>query len=151
VERGRQKPLKTTMTEIPASAAVYDGHRVDIRTRDADILSVLPPCRSSFSRAFPERCAENGGLKTGFHRRADIYSMYEKGITHDKSYRKSAKRRACSGLSVDSRLLPPAWDERDLLTRWVAYGSWTSSMYAGRLIDRSRNLFKLTAPCDGAR
>jgi len=71
--------------EIPAARPVYDGPSVDIehemRTSYLDYaMSVI------VSRAIPDL---RDGLKP-VHRRI-IYSMYEKGITHDKSYRKSAK------------------------------------------------------------
>ncbi|WP_138923201.1 DNA gyrase subunit A [Sulfitobacter sp. BSw21498] len=71
--------------EIPATRPVYDGPSVDIehemRTSYLDYaMSVI------VSRAIPDL---RDGLKP-VHRRI-IYSMYEKGITHDKSYRKSAK------------------------------------------------------------
>ena len=71
--------------EIPATRPVYDGPSVDIehemRTSYLDYaMSVI------VSRAIPDL---RDGLKP-VHRRI-IYSMYEKGITHEKSYRKSAK------------------------------------------------------------
>jgi DNA gyrase subunit A len=71
--------------EIPASRPVYDGPSVNIehemRTSYLDYaMSVI------VSRAIPDL---RDGLKP-VHRRI-IYSMYEKGITHEKAYRKSAK------------------------------------------------------------
>jgi len=71
--------------EIPATRPVYDGPSVNIehemRTSYLDYaMSVI------VSRAIPDL---RDGLKP-VHRRI-IYSMYEKGITHDKAYRKSAK------------------------------------------------------------
>ncbi|WP_323802373.1 DNA gyrase subunit A [Sulfitobacter litoralis] len=71
--------------EIPATRPVFDGPSVTIehemRTSYLDYaMSVI------VSRAIPDL---RDGLKP-VHRRI-IYSMYEKGITHDKSYRKSAK------------------------------------------------------------
>ena len=71
--------------EIPAARPVFDGPSVTIehemRTSYLDYaMSVI------VSRAIPDL---RDGLKP-VHRRI-IYSMYEKGITHDKSYRKSAK------------------------------------------------------------
>ena len=71
--------------EIPATRPVYDGPSVNIehemRTSYLDYaMSVI------VSRAIPD-------LRDGpkpVHRRI-IYSMYEKGITHEKAYRKSAK------------------------------------------------------------
>ncbi|MGR3531007.1 MAG: DNA gyrase subunit A, partial [Sulfitobacter sp.] len=71
--------------EIPAERPVYDGPSVTIehemRTSYLDYaMSVI------VSRAIPDL---RDGLKP-VHRRI-IYSMYEKGITHDKTYRKSAK------------------------------------------------------------
>ena len=71
--------------EIPATRPVYDGPSVNIehemRTSYLDYaMSVI------VSRAIPD-------LRDGLnpvHRRI-IYSMYEKGITHEKAYRKSAK------------------------------------------------------------
>ncbi|HDY94803.1 hypothetical protein LCGC14_0250850 [marine sediment metagenome] len=71
--------------EIPAARSVFDGPSVTIehemRTSYLDYaMSVI------VSRAIPDL---RDGLKP-VHRRI-IYSMYEKGITHDKSYRKSAK------------------------------------------------------------
>ncbi len=71
--------------EIPAPRPVYDGPSVTIehemRTSYLDYaMSVI------VSRAIPDL---RDGLKP-VHRRI-IYSMYEKGITHDKTYRKSAK------------------------------------------------------------
>jgi DNA gyrase subunit A len=69
----------------PAERPVYDGPSVTIehemRTSYLDYaMSVI------VSRAIPDL---RDGLKP-VHRRI-IYSMYEKGITHDKTYRKSAK------------------------------------------------------------
>ena len=71
--------------EIPATRPVYDGPSVNIehemRTSYLDYaMSVI------VSRAIPDL---RDGLKP-VHRRI-IYSMYEKGITHEKAYRKSAK------------------------------------------------------------
>ena len=71
--------------EIPAMRPVYDGPSVNIehemRTSYLDYaMSVI------VSRAIPDL---RDGLKP-VHRRI-IYSMYEKGITHEKAYRKSAK------------------------------------------------------------
>ncbi|UOA23649.1 DNA gyrase subunit A [Sulfitobacter pontiacus] len=71
--------------EIPAKRPVYDGPSVNIehemRTSYLDYaMSVI------VSRAIPDL---RDGLKP-VHRRI-IYSMYEKGITHEKAYRKSAK------------------------------------------------------------
>jgi len=71
--------------EIPAARPVFDGPSVTIehemRTSYLDYaMSVI------VSRAIPDL---RDGLKP-VHRRI-IYSMYEKGITHEKSYRKSAK------------------------------------------------------------
>ncbi len=71
--------------KIPAERPVYDGPSVTIehemRTSYLDYaMSVI------VSRAIPDL---RDGLKP-VHRRI-IYSMYEKGITHDKTYRKSAK------------------------------------------------------------
>ena len=71
--------------EIPATRPMYDGPSVNIehemRTSYLDYaMSVI------VSRAIPDL---RDGLKP-VHRRI-IYSMYEKGITHEKSYRKSAK------------------------------------------------------------
>ena len=71
--------------EIPAARPVFDGPSVTIehemRTSYLDYaMSVI------VSRAIPDL---RDGLKP-VHRRI-IYSMYEKGITHDKTYRKSAK------------------------------------------------------------
>ncbi|MCP3878837.1 MAG: DNA gyrase subunit A [Sulfitobacter sp.] len=71
--------------EIPATRPVYDGPSVNIehemRTSYLDYaMSVI------VSRAIPDL---RDGLKP-VHRRI-IYSMYEKGITHEKPYRKSAK------------------------------------------------------------
>jgi DNA gyrase subunit A len=71
--------------EIPPARPVYDGPTVTIehemRTSYLDYaMSVI------VSRAIPDL---RDGLKP-VHRRI-IYSMYEKGITHDKTYRKSAK------------------------------------------------------------
>ena len=71
--------------EIPAPRPTYDGPSVTIehemRTSYLDYaMSVI------VSRAIPDL---RDGLKP-VHRRI-IYSMYEKGITHDKTYRKSAK------------------------------------------------------------
>ncbi|MGJ8545611.1 MAG: DNA gyrase subunit A [Sulfitobacter sp.] len=71
--------------ENTPSVPVYDGPSVTIeeemRTSYLDYaMSVI------VSRAIPDL---RDGLKP-VHRRI-IYSMYEKGITHDKSYRKSAK------------------------------------------------------------
>lgn len=71
--------------EIPATRPMYDGPSVNIehemRTSYLDYaMSVI------VSRAIPDL---RDGLKP-VHRRI-IYSMYEKGITHEKAYRKSAK------------------------------------------------------------
>ncbi|MBW4960784.1 DNA gyrase subunit A [Sulfitobacter sp. CW3] len=71
--------------KLPAERPVYDGPSVTIehemRTSYLDYaMSVI------VSRAIPDL---RDGLKP-VHRRI-IYSMYEKGITHDKTYRKSAK------------------------------------------------------------
>ncbi len=71
--------------EIPPERPVFAGPSVSIidemRTSYLDYaMSVI------VSRAIPDL---RDGLKP-VHRRI-IYSMYEKGITHDKSYRKSAK------------------------------------------------------------
>jgi len=71
--------------EIPAMRPVYDGPSVNIehemRTSYLDYaMSVI------VSRAIPDL---RDGLKP-VHRRI-IYSMYEKGIAHEKAYRKSAK------------------------------------------------------------
>ena len=71
--------------EIPAARPVFDGPSVTIehemRTSYLDYaMSVI------VSRAIPDL---RDGLKP-VHRRI-IYSMYEKGITHEKAYRKSAK------------------------------------------------------------
>ncbi len=71
--------------EIPATRPVYDGPSVNIehemRTSYLDYaMSVI------VSRAIPDL---RDGLKP-VHRRI-IYSMYEKGITHEKAYRQSAK------------------------------------------------------------
>ncbi|WP_432817437.1 DNA gyrase subunit A [Sulfitobacter sp. JB4-11] len=70
---------------MPPERPVYDGPSVSIehemRTSYLDYaMSVI------VSRAIPDL---RDGLKP-VHRRI-IYSMYEKGITHDKPYRKSAK------------------------------------------------------------
>ena len=71
--------------EMPPERPVYDGPSISItaemKTSYLDYaMSVI------VSRAIPDL---RDGLKP-VHRRI-IYSMYEKGITHDKSYRKSAK------------------------------------------------------------
>ncbi|MCA0872906.1 DNA gyrase subunit A [Seohaeicola saemankumensis] len=71
--------------ETPPERSRYDGPTVSIesemRTSYLDYaMSVI------VSRAIPDL---RDGLKP-VHRRI-IYSMYEKGITHDKTYRKSAK------------------------------------------------------------
>ena len=71
--------------KMPPERTVYDGPTVSItdemRTSYLDYaMSVI------VSRAIPDL---RDGLKP-VHRRI-IYSMYEKGITHDKGYRKSAK------------------------------------------------------------
>ena len=71
--------------EIPMEHPAYDGPTVSII--DEMKTSYLDYAMSVIvSRAIPDL---RDGLKP-VHRRI-IYSMYEKGITHDKSYRKSAK------------------------------------------------------------
>ncbi|WP_299875800.1 DNA gyrase subunit A [uncultured Sulfitobacter sp.] len=71
--------------EMPPERPVYDGPSVSIE--DEMRTSYLDYAMSVIvSRAIPDL---RDGLKP-VHRRI-IYSMYEKGITHDKPYRKSAK------------------------------------------------------------
>lgn len=71
--------------EIPMERPAYDGPTVSIM--DEMKTSYLDYAMSVIvSRAIPDL---RDGLKP-VHRRI-IYSMYEKGITHDKTYRKSAK------------------------------------------------------------
>jgi len=71
--------------ELPPERPIYDGPSVNIE--DEMRTSYLDYAMSVIvSRAIPDL---RDGLKP-VHRRI-IYSMYEKGITHDKTYRKSAK------------------------------------------------------------
>ena len=71
--------------ENPTERSAYDGPTVSIL--DEMKTSYLDYAMSVIvSRAIPDL---RDGLKP-VHRRI-IYSMYEKGITHDKTYRKSAK------------------------------------------------------------
>ena len=71
--------------ETPPERPAYDGPSISITSEMK--TSYLDYAMSVIvSRAIPDL---RDGLKP-VHRRI-IYSMYEKGITHDKSYRKSAK------------------------------------------------------------
>ncbi|MDC0115854.1 DNA gyrase subunit A [Octadecabacter sp.] len=71
--------------ELPPERPVYDGPSISITSEMK--TSYLDYAMSVIvSRAIPDL---RDGLKP-VHRRI-IYSMFEKGITHDKAYRKSAK------------------------------------------------------------
>ena len=71
--------------EMPPARATYDGPSISI-TQEMKTSYLDYAMSVIVSRAIPDL---RDGLKP-VHRRI-IYSMYEKGITHDKSYRKSAK------------------------------------------------------------
>ena len=83
------------MNDTPEPPENDDENRPERPAYDGPSISIEQEMRTSYldyamsvivSRAIPDL---RDGLKP-VHRRI-IYSMYEKGITHDKSYRKSAK------------------------------------------------------------
>jgi DNA gyrase subunit A len=83
------------LTDTPQTPDNEDENRPERPTYDGPSVTIEHEMRTSYldyamsvivSRAIPDL---RDGLKP-VHRRI-IYSMYEKGITHDKTYRKSAK------------------------------------------------------------